>query len=539
MDNSNINEEIEYISKQLNSLFENLNNITFQFLENPNTDWIYDMENEIKKSFKELNYNLIYKELPKRKDINYTRIENYEDYEFTHCIAYEMAIRNAEVIKLTNLIEKLNLLNYNILCNFNSSQSYKEKEKHFSKLINSLKELTINIENPFKTILEIKNKINNQILKNLDEKNILILINRFMEILDNCENDYLLDILNTYNAPNIELLITKYNENDLKNLFNKSSMQDKYDLIILLLVSIQTKLEKEYYVVNEKKSITPEYIEEYISKDTNYEPNIAVNEHINISLNNPNYIDNYDCTKGYTFYQGAYEDDNSFYINKVTPNFSQPLRMFNTMEISINPSLPLNDILSFVKKIKEDYDKKESFKSFFELIDKDLKFFGDKKTTVDKSMSYSKEKWADMFYIYDYFQFYFSENDKINKGDKQKEDDETTISKELSLQLSYYHILKDQTPLDFSKSADIGNYNSPYDCYETDFMVKIKENMEVSSNKDKIKFYVTDNHIKEDYYPKMKDFIEGNNPKYKKFIDGKNHDKNSLIEQKNNISSKL
>ena len=93
------------------------------------------MENEIKKSFKELNCNLIHKESPKRKDIKYTRIENYEDYEFTHCIAYEMAIRNAEVIKLTNIIEKLNLLNYNILCNFNSSQSYEEKEKHFYKWI--------------------------------------------------------------------------------------------------------------------------------------------------------------------------------------------------------------------------------------------------------------------------------------------------------------------------------------------------------------------------------------------------------------------
>jgi len=534
-----MNEDIEQVNKLLDSLFVNLNDTTFQFLENPDSDWMSDMENKIKKSFKELNNNLIYKELPKRKDTKYTRIENYEDYEFTHCIAYEMAIRNEEVIKLTNIIEKLNLLNYNILYNFNSSQSYEEKEKYFDKLINSLKELTINIENPFKTILESKNKINNQILENLDEKNILILINTVMEILDNCENDYLLDILNTYNAPNIELLITKYNENDLKNLFKKALILDKYNLIILLLDSVRIKLEKEYYVVNEQKSITPEYIEEYISKDTNYEPNIAVNEHINISLTNPNYIDNYDCTKGYTFYQGVYEDDNSFYINKVTPNFSQPLRMFNTMEISINPSLPLNDILSFVKKIKEDYDKKESFKSFFELIEKDLKFSADKKTTIDKSISYSKKKWADMFYIYDYFQFYFSEDYKINKGDKQREDDETTIAKELSLQLSYYHILKDQTPLDFSNSTDIGNYNSAYDCYETDFKVKIKENMEVSSNKEKIKFYVTDNHIKEDYYPKMKDLIEGNNPEYKKFIGGKNHVKNSIIKEKNNVSVKL
>ena len=40
--------------------------------------------------------------LPNRADEKYTRIENYEDYEFTHCIAYEMAIRNEEDIKITN-----------------------------------------------------------------------------------------------------------------------------------------------------------------------------------------------------------------------------------------------------------------------------------------------------------------------------------------------------------------------------------------------------------------------------------------------------
>jgi len=31
--------------------------------------------------------------LPKRTDLIYKQIENFEDYEFTYCIAYEMAIR--------------------------------------------------------------------------------------------------------------------------------------------------------------------------------------------------------------------------------------------------------------------------------------------------------------------------------------------------------------------------------------------------------------------------------------------------------------
>ncbi|MFW2380103.1 hypothetical protein ACN4FV_11235, partial [Aliarcobacter butzleri] len=65
-------------------------------------------------------------------------------------------------------------------------------------------------------------------------------------------------------------------------------------------------------------------------------------------------------------YQGAYENNNNFTINKVIPNFEQPLRMYNMMSISIYPSLPLNDILSSVKKIKEDNDKKWDLKNISE-----------------------------------------------------------------------------------------------------------------------------------------------------------------------------
>ena len=46
-------------------------------------------------------------QLPNRNDRNYKKIESFEEYELTNCIAYEMAIRNEEVIKLIN--EKLML----------------------------------------------------------------------------------------------------------------------------------------------------------------------------------------------------------------------------------------------------------------------------------------------------------------------------------------------------------------------------------------------------------------------------------------------
>ena len=160
-----------------------------------------------------------------------------------------------------------------------------------------------------------------------------------------------------------------------------------------------------------------------------------------------------------------------------------------------------------------------------------------------------------MFYIYDYFQYYFSDGNEINKGKTEegrenKEDDFTTIAKEISLQLSYYHILKCKNSLNFSKLCSNGSYQSAYIKYEEDLRYeineKIKENKEYEKKikkkikngdiKETINFYMTADHIKTDYYPRMKKLIDG---EYKKLIDGRDHEKNSFISGKNNASSKL
>ena len=469
------------------------------------------------------------KKIPNRNKWKYRRIEKYEDYEFTHCIAYEMAIRNEEVIILTKLLENLNILNKELFLNQNFLDS--------------------NIE-----------EINSYAMSELIY--LKIIFDNFSLLLTPYENDYLLNIIQTYNNTTFQMFKSHYNEEkSLKNLFNKATNADKILIIMVLCVSVDWKLEREYYVVNEMKSITKKHIDKLFPKNNNYEPSEEISSHIDTVFTDPNYKENYihEERAGYIVYQGAYENDNSFTINKVIPNFAQPLRMFNTMSISINPSLPLNDILSFVKKIKEDYDKKCDFKNFFEFSLEDLIVNSDTKSTIDDISSYDKQRWADMFYIYDYFQFYFSEGNKINKGKTEnnkenKEDDLTTVAKEISLQLSYYHILKHKKPLCFYDFADIGNYKSSYSKYETDLLFGIKEKIEenkeyekyikLKKSKDGVKeetinFYMTADYIKTVYYPKMKKFIEGKNPEYLKFVDGRNHTKNSFIDGKNNASSKL
>lgn len=49
-----------------------------------------------------------------RSDKVYLEIENFEDYELTNCIAYEMAIRNDEVIHLSNMIMQHDEVNPNV-----------------------------------------------------------------------------------------------------------------------------------------------------------------------------------------------------------------------------------------------------------------------------------------------------------------------------------------------------------------------------------------------------------------------------------------
>jgi hypothetical protein len=381
-----------------------------------------------------------------------------------------------------------------------------------SKISKQNKKINIILDN----FNDFKAELDHQIEKNLTETNINSITESFNNIINTHGDDYLLDIINKYNSQNFQTNFTSVEGKNLSSIFHTAIPKEKINLITLLLDSVESKLKKEYYVVNEQKSITPENIEDYIPRDTNYEPNEAVTNHIDNVLTESNYKDNVLNEKGYTLYQGAYQEDTSFYINEVTPNFSQPLRMFNTMKISINPSLPLNDILSFVKKVKKDYDKNETFKSFFELIEEN--FSNSENTTIKTKIKFDKSKWADLFYIYDYF--------KSNK-------DKTiyNIAEELSFQLTfYYNNLHNKTNPNNLKPTPENLSNEKLDFKNFSYTKEQDFNNEL---------YLSADQIRKFHYKKISSLIEGENPEYKKLIDGRNHEKDSFIDGENNASSKL
>ena len=514
LDNEEDKEFKEWYKNNKNGIKNHIKNVSLAVENHIIEEKVKLKSEEIKKEDNSISNN----SLPIRADEKYTRIEGYEDYEFTHCIAYEMAIRNKNIKKLTNTLEKLNSLSFDIFSNFSSELKIEDKMDCLGKKLNTLISLskTLNFNNPHEEISEIYHKFSTDLNNNHKQ----IIKEKFMQIIDENKKDYFISIIKKYQDSNVEHLLSKYEETDLEKLFNKANFEEQLHLIEVLKNSIQDKLAYEYYIVNEEKSITPKNIEEFIDKNTNYEPTPEINYHINAVFTNPNYKQNYihEKNSGYIAYQGTYEKDNSFTINKVIPNFSQPLRMFNTMDISINPSLPLNDILSFVKKIKEDYDTNNSFKSFFELVEDG--FTNSENTTIKSKIKFDKSRWADLFYIYDYFKFRKDQSKPISD-----------IAEELSFQLTfYYNKLHNKTNPNKLKPIPENLTNGKLDFDNFSYTKEHDFDNELYLNAD---------HIRKFDYKKISSLIEGENPEYKKLIGGKNHDKNSLIDGKNNDSSRL
>lgn len=80
-----------------------------------------------------MGYKMIYV-LPKRSDDIYQEIENFEDYELTNCVAYEMAVRNDEVIRLKKFLDKRDNLS-NIPNKKNDEKKTFSSWKHHMQLV--------------------------------------------------------------------------------------------------------------------------------------------------------------------------------------------------------------------------------------------------------------------------------------------------------------------------------------------------------------------------------------------------------------------
>lgn len=300
-----------------------------------NDDYERDIEDIIKES-----------KLPRRDDEAYQIISSYEPYELTHCISYEMAIRNKDVIALLKNIKSLTVL------------SKKVYEYYIS-----FGDIEIE-ENPY-----------------LDSEKIV--------------------------TEALKLLKHYIFTQNFKIKFKNYKLLKTYTSIMQIITHLIMILEENYYMIYDRKEIVPEGMEEVFKEPNHYEPDRELNQYMNKAIEesirsaydiSPRYKDNYSVKDGYVTYQASYEDSKEYDTNKIFPNFKRPMREFNQTQVAFNMSLPKEEIVKYIEKIKDDYDNKNTaYKTLNQLL------YGDDIRTEDKLDHKQQDRYADDFFIYDYY----------------------------------------------------------------------------------------------------------------------------------------
>ena len=300
-----------------------------------NENYISDIQNIINES-----------KLPRRDDEEYTIISSYEPYELTHCISYELATRNKDAIILLNSI------------------------RHLTTLSKKFFEYYIFYGN-----------------KRIKEDDYL----DFEEIVTEA-----LELLNYYEIGQ------KF---DIK--FKNYRIFDIYASIMQIITLLNMILEEDYYLIYDRKEIVPEGMEDILKEPNHHETDIELNQYMDKAIKesirhaydtSPRYKDNFTFKDGYSIYQASYEDSNEYDINKIFPNFKRPMKQFNQTQVAFNMSLPKDEIISYISKIKDDYDNKEtSYKTLNQLL------YEEDTRTEEKLEHNQQNRYADDFFIYDYY----------------------------------------------------------------------------------------------------------------------------------------
>lgn len=195
-------------------------------------------------------------------------------------------------------------------------------------------------------------------------------------------------------------------------------------------------------------------------------------------------------------------------LNIIYPKYKTAMRDFTDTNIAFNLNLPANELTDFIIKLKDDYDKKNS------IIKSPLELFGEKLEIKVKDLD-KKDKWADLLFMYDYY------NVGI-KNDKKKND----IVKEIQLIFTKIYGIKIFKKTLVKKIRGKSNEDETKEINQfeiitiDEYLKKYPEidkfNLDFDDTAD-VKHYFSTKSIR-DKYKQIKEYIEGDYPKYKTLI---------------------
>jgi len=348
--------------------------------------------NERKREFgyfwsKRFRLSKIKNEILPRTSIKYKEIDKFKTYELTPCIAYEMAIRNKDVIDIFAKLEKI-------------SKMISDDQWLFHRFLSK------------KEFKDFYNIIDESLLEKEYKKYEFLVMQKSATYTKLIEKDYKFFIDN-YIDKCTELGITE-------------------------LVTLKEKL--EYELINEYL-IYPEGYHRVIPNASQLVTAKITNKQ------NPIQAIKYDKSKDEIVYEeiiheefierrGLYANSTKFFINNIIPNFKRQVNDQSQMTIPINLSLPLDEIIEYITIVK----RKVKTKSPLEILNAEFNKAFDltnMKTTNTKSKEIAldatkgenpQHKLADMFFIYDMKQNGFTNTDIIYELDKYYKDKKSNMS---------------------------------------------------------------------------------------------------------------
>lgn len=336
-----------------------------------------------------MDYNNEFEEntFPKRTENRYERIENFKPYELTHCIVFEMAVRNKDVrdsIQILAMIEDVLKIKYRIKQdNTNETPSFLDIELDNENVIEvdseeyyKLEEKRRNFEETFK---EGVNILKNKYYIHYDQKAV--------------------------NIPEIE---NPFKEKD----FSGMSLED---------------IEEEFS--DALRSPMMKHVSGAIGKFLHGEE---------YSL----YKSDHNIYEGFVTARGIYPEAKTFNISSINTYFQRKIFDTNQTNVALNMSLPEEELVAYIKHIKKTLSNENSkeLKSPNKLLGKEVK---DAEKTANYPKKPTAKKLADMFFVYDYVIEKLKEHeycmqlmaDEYNENKKNIKNSKEYTTKEKKIQL--------------------------------------------------------------------------------------------------------
>ena len=263
--------------------------------------------------------------LPTRFDDDYTKFEDFEKYEYTHCFTYELARRN------------------------------------------------IHVENSLNLLFELFSYYEQIILPTLTKYEKATITDDMLEAINDVENIYKEFFIG---------LVSHYDKKQFAVDFESLTFKNIKEKISYLVNTLIKELYNKYYIIyqHETEKFTNDFNEIY-NPLTYLERDKALTEHIENTYGNEvglkeYYKFNYDKNEYFTIFQDINKDEKEFSFSTIYPNFRMGIRDFTDTKIVLNLSLSKAEIIDYIEKIKNDYDNKNSIiKTPRQLLEEELEIY--------------------------------------------------------------------------------------------------------------------------------------------------------------------